>query len=156
VIKMPSEEKIQTYRNPIPTTDIIIQYNDGKKQGIVLITRKNPPYGLALPGGFAEYGISLEDNAKKEAIEETGLDIDILYPNEPTVYSSPDRDPRGHMISHTYIAEGKGKLRAGDDAKTAVLYSIQELEDMLDKDKFAFDHEDIIKDYLYGHIGFRG
>ena len=132
------------YKNPIPTTDIIIEYN----AGVVLITRKNPPYGLALPGGFAEHGLSLEENAVKEAYEETGLAIKILNPKNPWVYSNPDRDPRGHMISNTYLAQGFGKLIAGDDAKTAAVYTIDNIISMLDQNKFAFDHEDIIKDYL--------
>ncbi|MBS3122705.1 NUDIX domain-containing protein [Candidatus Woesearchaeota archaeon] len=166
------------YKNPIPTTDIIIEYADetkddvtkkgvGKK-GIVLITRKNPPHGLAIPGGFAELGLSLEENAVKEAKEETGLDITIENPNRPFVYSDPKRDPRGHIISNTYYAKGHGVLKAGDDAKTARVYSIGECIELIGKGtlregnvregergkenkeevKLAFDHEKILRDYL--------
>lgn len=155
------------YKNPIPTTDIIIEYmdeksgekssenSDGKKEGIVLITRKNPPHGLAIPGGFAELGLSLEENAIKEAKEETGLNITIENPNRPFVYSSPKRDPRGHMISNTYIAKGHGILKAGDDAKDARVYSVSELIALLGKEELVFDHEKILRDYLEykGYLG---
>ena len=109
---MPAQKDIQGYRNPIPTTDIIIEYQNGKKQGIILITRKNPPFGYAIPGGFAEHGLSYEENARKEAKEETYLDIIIENPGRPWVYSDPGRDPREHITSNTYIAKGFGKLEA--------------------------------------------
>ncbi len=141
--------QFKKYRNPYPTTDVIIEHNDGEKEGIVLITRKNPPYGIAIPGGFAEYGLSLEENAKKEAWEETGLKIELENPEEPLcVHSDPKRDPRGHMISVTYIAKGRGRIKAGDDAKTAKLYSISEVIGLLGKDQIVFDHEEIIRKYL--------
>ncbi len=138
------------YKQPFIATDIIIEYNDGHKEGIVLIDRKNEPHGLALPGGFAEYGLTLEQNAQKEAREETGLGVLIQYPENPfCVHSNPHRDPRAHVISVAYVAEGKGTLRAGDDAQAAVLYSLSEVVDLLGKDKFAFpDHERIIIKYL--------
>ena len=72
---MPTQDEAKHFRNPIPTTDIVIEYGNRDKKGIVLITRRNPPYGIALPGGLAEWGISLEDNAMKEAREETGLEV---------------------------------------------------------------------------------
>jgi 8-oxo-dGTP diphosphatase len=151
---MPATDKIEGYRNPFPTTDIIIEYRDGIKEGIVLITRKNPPYGIAIPGGFAEWGICLEDNARKEAMEETGLEIILENPGRPYVYSNPDRDPRGHMISNTFyakglwVAEGHGSLRAGDDAKTVALYSIDEVIELVRNNGLAFDHGRILRDYL--------
>lgn len=137
-------------RQPYYATDIIIEYNDGCKEGIVLITRKNKPHGLALPGGFTIYGLTLEENAQKEAKEETGLETVIKTPEHPlTVHSNPLRDPRAHVVSITYIAGGKGILRAGDDAKTAALYSLPEVIGLLGKKKFAFpDHERIIVKYL--------
>jgi len=135
-------------RNPIPTVDIIIEYGDGKKKGIVLITRKNPPYGLALPGGFAELGLSYEDNARNEAKEETNLDVIIANPGHPYTYSEPDRDPRGHFATNVFYARGSGVLKAGDDAKTTMLCTIDEVIEMLGKSKFAFDHEKIVADYL--------
>lgn len=136
-------------RTPLATTDIIIEHAENGHSGIVLITRKNPPYGLALPGGFAEYGISLEDNARKEAMEETGLDILIETPELPLcVHSDPKRDPRGHMISVTYVAKGIGTMRAGDDAKTAKIYTINEVQDILSKGTLCFDHSRSIEKYL--------
>ncbi len=142
------------YRNPIPTVDIIIEYSDGTKDGIILIERRNQPYGLALPGGFAEYGLSLEDNAVKEAREETGLEVVLRNPEQPLcVHSQPDRDPRAHMISITYIGHGSGKLQAGDDAKAAHLYSFEEVAELIEQHKIeqpklAFDHGRILQKYL--------
>lgn len=141
---MPNLDEIKNYRNPIPTTDIFIEYYNGRKSGIVLIQRKNPPKGYALPGGFAEWGLTLEENAIKEAKEETNLEVELENPGKPLVFSSPDRDPRGHMISNLYFAKGKGELKAGDDAKAADVYSIEDISDMLGMNLFAFDHEQII------------
>lgn len=136
-------------RYPIPTTDLIIEYDDGKKEGIVLITRKYPPYGIALPGGFAEKGLSLAQNAAKEALEETNLEIVIENEDVPLcVRSNPNRDPRDHMISVAYIAKGYGELKSGSDAKTANLYSISEVKDLLRTVPFAFDHDKILAKYL--------
>jgi len=148
---MPDQKTIRTgaYRNPVPTTDIIIEYDSGQKEGIVLITRKNKPYGLAIPGGFAEVGISLGANARKEAREETGLDVLIEDEDHPfCVRSDPKRDPRGHMMSVCYVAKGYGELKAGDDAKTAKLYSLPEVYALMGRDVFAFDHEKILEQYM--------
>lgn len=146
---MPKQNEIKHCGNPIPTTDIIIEYAQGDKGGIVLITRKNPPYGLALPGGFAEYGISLEDNAVKEAKEETGLDVIIQNMGEPLmVRSDPSRDPRAHMISVVYVARGYGNLQAGDDAAAARIYSRDEVRQLIRDNKLAFDHGEILSSYL--------
>lgn len=139
---------MRSYEGPFPTTDIIIEYSDGKKEGIVLIERKNEPIGTALPGGFAEKGISLEQNAAKEAKEETGLEIEIKNPNRPWVYSDPGRDPRAHTISNTYLAIGKGKLQAGDDAKAAFIYTLDEVKKLVKEKKLVFDHGKILEDYL--------
>ena len=137
------------FKNPIPTTDIIIEYNDGKKQGIVLIERKNPPYGVALPGGFAEFGLSFGENAKKEAKEETNLEVIIQDEEKPfCVHSNPNRDPRYHIINVVYIAKGYGTLRAGDDAQTARVYSLKEVENLIKKNLLAFDHGKILSKYL--------
>ena len=143
---MPKQEEIQHYRNPIPTTDIIIEY----KGGIILIERKNPPYGLALPGGFAEHGLSLPDNARKEAKEETGLEVILQTPeDEPfCVKSDPSRDPREHMISVTYIAKGYGQLKAGDDAKNAYIVTPKDIHSLIQQNKIVFDHPDILTKYL--------
>ncbi len=127
---------VVTYRNPVPTVDIIIRY-EGK---IVLIERRNPPFGWALPGGFVDYGESLEKAAIREAREETGLDLRDL--RQFRAYSEPDRDPRQHNISMVFIAEGQGQLRGGDDAAKAALFSLDELPSPL-----CFDHGKILADY---------
>lgn len=148
---MPDPNTIRNglYQTPIPTTDIIIEYDNGQKEGIVLITRRNKPYGLALPGGFAEKGLSLGTNAKKEAREETGLDVLIEDEDTPfCVRSDPNRDPRGHMMSVCYVARGSGELKAGDDAKTAILYSLSEVYALMGRGVFAFDHERILSRYM--------
>jgi len=128
---------VATYRNPFPTVDIIIRHA-GK---IVLIERKNPPHGWALPGGFVDYGESLERAAVREAAEETGLELCNLRPLG--AYSDPGRDPRQHNISFVYTADGHGTLRGGDDAAHARLFAPQELPADL-----CFDHAKILADYL--------
>ena len=125
--------------NPIPTIDLIIEYN----KGIILINRKNPPEGWALPGGFVDYGESLEAAAVREAREETGLEVELL--RQFHAYSDPKRDPRHHTITIVFIAKAKGKAIAGDDAKELGLFNKDTLPDRL-----AFDHRDIINDYFTG------
>jgi ADP-ribose pyrophosphatase YjhB (NUDIX family) len=133
---------MRTYKNPIPTVDIIIEIakEDGH-QGIILIKRKNPPYGWALPGGFVDYGESLEEAAIREAKEETSLDIQIKC--QMHTYSDPDRDPRKHTISTVFIAHAEGKPVARDDAQEIAVFSREELNFSL-----AFDHKKILKDYF--------
>jgi len=146
------------YRPDMPSlsTDIIIEYQQQEKEGIVLIKRKYHPAGLALPGGYAEKGFSLDDNARKEAKEETNLEIIIENVGRPfRVLSHPLRDPRTHMVTVVYLARGYGELKAGSDAKDVGLYAYPELLDLLGKNKFAFDHENIIRDYLK-YRGFLG
>ncbi len=128
--------KIEIYKNPIPTVDIIIEYGGG----IVLIKRKNPPLGWALPGGFVEYNETLEEAAIREAKEETGLDI--VLKRQFHAYSDPKRDPRFHTITVVFIAEGHGELRASDDAKEARIFTYENLPEDI-----AFDHRSIIEDY---------
>jgi ADP-ribose pyrophosphatase YjhB (NUDIX family) len=135
------------YRNPIPTTDVIIQYSGG----FVLIERRNAPHGLALPGGFAEHGIALRHNAMKEAKEETNLDLEGLALFGE--YSDPSRDPRDHMISITYTALGSGFLAAGDDVVNAYVVGEEELQKLALGGTYrgmslVFDHAKIISDYL--------
>lgn len=127
----------KTYKNPIPTVDIIIEYSDG----IVLIERKNYPFGWAIPGGFVEYGESCEETAIREAKEETGLDIEDL--KQFKTYSKPDRDPRFHTISTVFIGKGKGILSGGDDAKNAKVFKKENLPENI-----VFDHKEILKDYF--------
>jgi ADP-ribose pyrophosphatase YjhB (NUDIX family) len=126
------------YRNPLPAVDIIIEHEGG----IIFVERKNPPLGWALPGGFIEYGESAEDAAVREAFEETGLKVELR--KLLSVYSDPQRDPRQHVISITFIAKATGTLQAGDDAAKAKVYSLDNLPNNL-----VFDHADIIKDYFY-------
>ena len=125
-------------RNPLPTVDIIIEVMNG---GIVLIERKNPPHGWALPGGFVDYGESLETAAVREAKEETSLDV--LLTEQFYTYSDPRRDPRHHTISTVFIASAEGAPRAADDAITARVCA----EDQLPK-PIVFDHSRILKDYF--------
>lgn len=122
---------------PVPTVDIIIEF----KEGIVLIKRKNPPYGWAIPGGFVEYGESLETAAKREAKEETNLSLKDLF--QFHTYSKSGRDPRFHTVSTVFVAQGKGNPKARSDAQELKLFTMQNLPE-----KFAFDHGRIIKDYF--------
>lgn len=124
------------YRNPFPTVDIIIEY----RGGIVLIERNNEPKGWALPGGFVDYGESLETAAIREAKEETGLIISRLV--LLGCYSDPARDPRQHNISTVFVATGEGMLQAGDDAGNAAVFALSEIPGSL-----CFDHDRIIRDY---------
>lgn len=133
-------------RNPYLATDIIINV-DG---GIILIKRKNFPTGLAVPGGFAEWGLSLEDNAIKEAKEETNLDVEIqsLW----TVLSNPNRDPRGHVVSVVFTATVKKEslflLKAGDDAKEAWIYSLDAVKKAIANNELVFDHAGYLEKYI--------
>lgn len=129
--------KLKTYRNPFPTVDIIIEIN----KGIVLIERKNVPLGWALPGGFVDYGETLEDAAIREAEEETSLKISNL--RLLGCYSDPKRDARMHTISTVYIATGAGIPFAADDAKNIAIYETDHLPIQL-----CFDHALILTDYI--------
>ena len=133
------QEKIEIYWNPIPTVDILIHVESRK--GVVLIKRKNPPSGWAIPGGFVDYGESLEEAARREAKEETNLDVKLI--RQFHTYSDPARDPRHHTISTVYVAKGKGKLQAGDDALEIGLFAESDLPD-----EIAFDHRAILYDYF--------
>jgi len=125
------------HQNPIPTVDIIIEI----PEGIVLIKRKNPPFGWALPGGFIEYNESAEDAAIREAHEETGLVCEDL--KQFHTYSAPGRDPRHHTISIVFIAKAKGTPRADSDAATIGIFTRESLPQPL-----AFDHQQILEDYF--------
>ena len=127
----------QRYRNPFPTVDIIIEV-EGK---ILLIERLNKPFGWALPGGFVDYGESLEEAAIREAREETGLNLENL--RQFKAYSEPERDPRQHNISMVFTAEAHKEPKAGDDAKNAQFFTIDELPT-----KLCFDHATILQDYI--------
>jgi 8-oxo-dGTP diphosphatase len=130
-------------RNPLPTVDMIINLGEETSPQIVLIRRKNPPHGWALPGGFVDYGETVEEAAAREALEETGLEIELI--RQFHVYSKPDRDPRGHMMSTVFVAKATGQPKGGDDAKDAVAFSAGDLPHDI-----VFDHRQIINDYLTG------
>jgi ADP-ribose pyrophosphatase YjhB (NUDIX family) len=121
--------------------DIIIRYMDG----IILIKRKNPPEGWAIPGGFVDYGETLESAALREAKEETGLKVKLL--RQFHAYSDPKRDPRQHTISTVFIAEASGKAKAGDDAAELGVYN----KDNMPRN-IAFDHKKILNDYFIGRF----
>lgn len=127
-----------TIKTPLATVDVIIEISSG---GIVLIERKNPPEGWALPGGFVDYGESLESAAVREAKEETCLDVTLV--EQFYTYSEPGRDPRHHTISTVYLAIADGTPRGSDDAKSAAVY----LEDTLPS-PVVFDHPRILADYF--------
>jgi 8-oxo-dGTP diphosphatase len=130
-------------KNPLVTVDMIIEQGDGPERRIVLVKRKNPPPGWALPGGFVDYGETVEQAAVREALEETGLKIDLV--RQFHVYSEPGRDFRGHMVSVAFIARATGEPKGGDDASLAQAFRPDRLpEDM------AFDHRQVIQDYLAG------
>jgi ADP-ribose pyrophosphatase YjhB (NUDIX family) len=132
------QHEMEIFRNPVPTVDIIIQVD---KTSVILIKRKNPPYGWAIPGGFVDYGESLEEAAVREAKEETGLDVDLT--RQFHTYSDPGRDPRQHTISTVYVAKGKGKPEAMDDAVAVGIFTESDLPE-----EIAFDHRSILKDYF--------
>jgi 8-oxo-dGTP diphosphatase len=111
---------------------------DGK---VLLIRRKNPPFGWALPGGFVEYGETVEDAVRREMLEETGLELVNLA--QFRVYSDPKRDPRGHCVSVVFIADGRGEPKAGDDAAEFRLVSL----DAVPESELVFDHAQILADY---------
>jgi ADP-ribose pyrophosphatase YjhB (NUDIX family) len=125
-------------KTPLVTADIIIRHS----QGIVLVERKNEPYGWALPGGFVEVGESLEDAARREAKEETSLDIELV--EQFHAYSKPSRDVRAHTVTVVFIAVADtGILKGRDDARQAKVFSETTLPDHI-----AFDHRQIIVDYF--------
>ena len=133
----------KSYRNPAPTVDIIIEIIKNGKPQIVLIERKNPPLGWAIPGGFVDYGETLETAAMREAKEETCLDVSLV--RQMHTYSDPSRDVRQHTISTVYIARAEGDPCGADDALTAKLFSYDDIPENM-----AFDHAQILRDYIEG------
>jgi 8-oxo-dGTP diphosphatase len=129
--------KVKEYRNPLPTVDIIIEL----PEGIVLIKRRNEPFGWAIPGGFVDYGESLESAAQRESLEETSLTVSDL--RLLGCYSDPARDARSHNISTVYVAKGSGTPQAGDDAAGLAVFPVDALPEPL-----CFDHGKILADYL--------
>jgi len=132
------KKEIEVFQNPIPTVDIIIEI---EFKGIILIKRKNLPYGWAIPGGFVDYGEPLEEAAVREAKEETNLDVKLM--RQFHTYSDPKRDLRHHSISTVYIARGEGKPTAKDDAIEIGIFNESNLPD-----EIVFDHCKILMDYF--------
>ena len=124
-------------RNPLPTADVIVEVGNR----IVLVRRKHPPAGWAIPGGFVEAGETVEAAAVREAREETGLAVTLTA--LLGVYSDPARDPRHHTVSTVYIGRADGSPSGGDDAAEARLFSEGDLPSPL-----AFDHAKILSDYF--------
>ncbi len=122
-------------RNPVPTVDIIIQMSGG----VVLIKRRNPPCGWALPGGFVDYGETLEAAARREALEETGLAVRLI--SQFHTYSDPRRDARLHTISTVFVATANGAPEGADDALEARVFPLDKLPEL------AFDHAKILADF---------
>ncbi|MDZ7802522.1 NUDIX hydrolase [Thiohalophilus sp.] len=129
-------------QTPLLTVDIIIRLIDRPDEPLVLIARKNPPHGWALPGGFVDIDETLETAAVREAREETGLQVTLE--RLLGCYSDPRRDPRGHTVSAVYIADARGEPQAADDARAIKLVSPAELPE-----KLAFDHALILDDYRH-------
>jgi 8-oxo-dGTP diphosphatase len=125
---------------PLLTVDVIIEMLDQPGQPIVLIERKYPPYGWALPGGFVDVGERLELAAIREAREETALDVRLV--GLLGCYSDPERDERGHTVSAVYVATASGIAKALDDAKNLAFFAASGCP------RLAFDHAQIIEDYL--------
>ncbi len=127
---------------PLLAADIIIELtSDNKPSGIVLIERKNPPYGWAIPGGFVDVGETIEQAAIREAKEEVCLDIELEC--LLGLYSDPARDSRGHTATAVYIARANGIPKAADDAKNVAVFNLKDLPTEL-----AFDHANVLQDYL--------
>jgi len=124
-------------QGPFLTVDGIVRY----KGGIVMVERKNPPFGWALPGGFVDWGESVEEAVVREVKEETNLDFVNIQ--QFKVYSQPQRDPRFHTVSVVFVGKGKGTLKASSDAKNVKVFKFNNLPQVI-----AFDHKKIIEDYL--------
>ncbi len=133
---------VEVHRNPVPTVDLIIEAEtETGGKGIVLILRKNEPRAWALPGGFVDYGETLEEAAVREGREETGLEVEEM--TQFHAYSDPKRDPRRHTISVVFTARSRGKPQGGDDAERAEVFPPEKIPRPL-----AFDHEKILQDYF--------
>jgi len=126
-------------KTPSLTVDAIIELTDRPGHPIVLIERRNPPPGWALPGGFVDVGETVEQATVREALEETCLEIELV--SLLGVYSDPTRDPRGHTVSVVYVARATGEPRAEDDAKNIDIFSPDSVPEL------AFDHDRILQDY---------
>jgi 8-oxo-dGTP diphosphatase len=125
---------------PLIAADAIIELIDRPGRPIVLIERKHPPFGHAIPGGFVDVGETVEAAAVREAAEETGLQVRLTA--LLGLYSDPARDPRGHTVTAVYVAEATGEPRAMDDARALGVFALEQLPSPL-----AFDHAQVLADY---------
>jgi 8-oxo-dGTP diphosphatase len=125
---------------PLIAADAIIELVDHPNRPIVLIERRFPPPGFAIPGGFVDVGESLEQAAVREAREETGLEVKLKA--LLGIYSDPQRDSRGHTVTAVYVAEASGTPSAADDAKSIFIADLDALPEPL-----AFDHALVLADY---------
>lgn len=135
------------WRNPTPTVDVVV-VRDGPQPAVLVIRRKNPPHGWALPGGFVDEGERVETAAVREVREEASLDVALTHLLH--VYSDPARDPRKHTMSVVFegTVPADARARAADDAAEVQWLPVDELERTLDKLPFAFDHAEILSDWL--------
>ena len=129
---------------PFLTVDGIIKIFNPTFSGIVLIKRKNPPFGYALPGGFVDYGERVEEALIREMKEETNLDVKIT--KLQGIYSNPNRDPRLHTASAVFVCEANALPKAGDDAKETIVFKLEEIP----WDELVFDHKEILEDFVKG------
>ena len=134
-------------QTPTLAADAIIELVDLPERPIVLIERRNPPPGWAIPGGFVDIGESVPDAAMREALEETSMEVKLHC--LLGCYSDPSRDPRGHTVSMIYVAQAHGEPVAADDAASVGIFDPAHIDVPL-----AFDHDKILRDYLeYRHTG---
>jgi len=135
---MPKEK----YKNPSVTVDMVIFTIKDNTLNVLLIQRKNPPYQncWAFPGGFVDYEEDIDNAAKRELEEETGIKNVELHQFHS--FGTPDRDPRRRVISVAYYALAKYQdlnIKAADDAKDAKLFDLNNLPEL------AFDHSKVLK-----------
>jgi 8-oxo-dGTP diphosphatase len=135
---------MKEYRNPTPTVDVILE----RDSMVLMVKRKKDPFKdrLALPGGFINEGETVEDAMRREAIEETSLEVlpkDILG-----VYSDPRRDPRKHILTVVFVGIiAGGEIRASDDAASIEWIHLSSIDDLQQQNQLAFDHAQILRDY---------
>lgn len=132
-------------KTPFATVDVIIELEDHAlhrpdRPALVLIERRYPPHGWALPGGFVDVGEAVHDAAAREAKEETGLDVTLV--EQFFTYSAPSRDPRRHTISTVFVGRARGVPQAADDAQNLGVFTEDTLPEL------AFDHGQILADYF--------